>query len=182
MFLLQPPVTQISTRPPDELVRAVKSWRCRQQLLMLDTFECSGSTSKISTINSCCLAPPRRSPTESYKYACLECVYRYTQKVANASQYALLPEFNPTKTVIALEFVGPRDSSGLEEVTILPSAWRLRTRHESQKTPKEDMLPVPILFWLVPFIDSPRSQNKGSPKSQSKLRRQIRTMEITGFL
>ena len=69
---------------------------------------------------------------------------------------------------------------GLEEITILPPAWRLRTRHKSQETPKEDMLPVPILFWLVPFIDSPSSKNKGSPKSQIKLRRQIRTTEITG--
>jgi hypothetical protein len=39
----------------------------------------------------------------------------------------------------------------LEEITILPSAWRLRTQHESQKTPKEDMLPVPILFWRCSF-------------------------------
>jgi hypothetical protein len=40
---------------------------------------------------------------------------------------------------------------GLEEINILPSAWRLRTRHESQNTPKEDMLPVPILFWRCSF-------------------------------
>ena len=48
-----------------------------------------------------------------------------------------------------------------------------------KKHQKKTCCRFPFCFG-VPFIDSPSSKDKGLPKSQIKLRQQIRTMEITG--